>query len=55
VAIEPHATLAPGVLASLRERLDESHVPYRVEIVDLNDAAPSLRRRVLEEGMRWRE
>jgi hypothetical protein len=37
------------------ERLDESHVPYRVEIVDLNDAAPSLRRRVLEEGMRWRD
>jgi predicted nucleotidyltransferase len=54
VAIEPHSSLPPGLLADLREGLEESHVPYRVDIVDLSDAAPTLRRRILEEGIRWR-
>lgn len=53
LAIEPHTSLPPGALARLRERLEESHVPYRVEVVDLTDADPGFRRRVLEEGIAW--
>ncbi|MBI3801836.1 MAG: nucleotidyltransferase domain-containing protein [Deltaproteobacteria bacterium] len=53
VAIEPHMALPQGALARLRERLEESHIPYRVEVVDLRRVAPTFRHRVLEEGIQW--
>ena len=53
VAVESAAPLPRGTLAKLRERLEESRIPYRVEVIDLNAVEPSLRRRVLEEGIRW--
>ena len=55
VAIEPHTALPPGTLAGLRERLEESHVPYRVDVVDLRRATPAFRRRVLAEGIQWND
>ena len=53
VAIEPHKALPPGTLARLREHLEESHVPYRIDVVDLRRVTPAFRRRVLEEGIQW--
>jgi predicted nucleotidyltransferase len=53
VAVKVRSALPPGILALLRERLEESHIPYRVEVVDLDDAEPALRRRILEEGVKW--
>lgn len=55
LAIEAHGPLPRGTLAVLRERLEESHVPYRVDVVDLEDADPEFRRRVLEEGIPWND
>lgn len=53
LAVESRIPLPPGLLARLRERLEESHVPYRIEVVDLREADPIFRRRVLEEGIPW--
>ncbi len=53
IAVEPHRTLPAGMLADLRDRLEESHIPYRVEVVDLSKADPYFRERVLKEGIRW--
>ena len=53
VAIEPYAPLPRGTLARLRERLEESHVPYHVDVVDLTRTAPEFRHRVLAEGVLW--
>lgn len=53
VAIQARPPLDSGTLARLRERLEESHVPYRVEVVDLDDVDPALRSRILAEGVRW--
>ena len=53
VAIEPHAALPRGTLARLRERLEESHVPYRVDVVDLTRTSPEFRQRVRTEGVLW--
>lgn len=53
LAIEARVPLAPGTLARLRERLEESRVPYRIEVVDLNAVDPAFRQRVLAEGIRW--
>lgn len=53
VAVEPDEVLPPGVLARLREALEESTVPYDVDVVDLSLAGPDFRERVRREGILW--
>ena len=53
VAVDVLEPLPPGVLARLREALEESTIPYRVEVVDLRDAGAEFRERVLREGIEW--
>jgi hypothetical protein len=53
VAVDPHAPLPPTVVAAMRDALEESTIPYRVEIVNLAEAGPAFRARVLQEGQRW--
>ncbi len=55
IAIDPRETLPRGTLARLRERLEESHVPYRVDVVDLRRTDSEFRRRVLTEGIPWND
>jgi predicted nucleotidyltransferase len=53
IAIEAAEPLAAGLLARLREALEESTIPYRVDVVDLADADPAFRERVRREGVVW--
>ena len=55
VAVLPEAPLIPGALARLREALEESDIPYRVEIIDLSTVSEAFRRRVLAEGIPWND
>ncbi|MGH7266643.1 MAG: nucleotidyltransferase domain-containing protein [Candidatus Rokuibacteriota bacterium] len=55
IAIEPRGPLSPRTLADLREALEESAIPYDVELVDLSQAAPEFRARVIREGVPWRD
>ncbi len=40
-------------LSVLREILEESHVPFRVDVVDLSRVDPEFRNHVMEEGVLW--
>lgn len=53
VAVLPLAPLPVGLLAQLRERLEQSRILARVDLVDLSDTAESFRERVLSEGVEW--
>lgn len=53
LAIVPKGPIPPDVIVRLRSALVESHVPYRVDVVDLSSVAQGFRERVLEEGIRW--
>lgn len=53
IALLPADVLPTSVVKELRERLEESHIPYRVDVVDLTLAEPALRQRVLTEGVPW--
>ena len=53
VAILPRRRLPEDLLPRLREALEESHVPYKVDLVNLGEAGASLKKRVLNEGIRW--
>ena len=55
LAVDAPLPLPSGLLAQLRERLEESHIPYRVEIVDLRKTDSAFRQRVLNEGIRWND
>ncbi len=54
VAVDPLHALPSALLAELRERFEESEVPYDVDVVDLSVASPELRARVEREGLSWR-
>lgn len=53
VAVLPRQPLPRGLLSSIREALEESSVPWHVDLVDLSEADPAFRSRVLEEGIEW--
>jgi predicted nucleotidyltransferase len=53
VAVLPLGPIPAGLLARIREELDESQVPFVVDLVDLREAPPSLRERALREGTEW--
>ena len=53
IAVDPHRPLPVGMLAHLRDEFEESHIPYRIEVVDLSKADLYFRERVFKEGIRW--
>lgn len=53
IAVDADGPLPPGWLARLRERLEESTIPYRVDVVDLADTDPEFRARVRRDGVAW--
>ncbi|MGF1639364.1 MAG: nucleotidyltransferase family protein [Rhodospirillales bacterium] len=53
VAVDAEAPIPESVWAALAEALDDSTVPWRVDLVDLGRVDPEFRRRVLREGVRW--
>jgi uncharacterized protein len=54
VAVEPLHGSGTLSLAELRERLEESDVPYDVDLVDLSTVSPEFAQRVRREGVVWK-
>ncbi|MDL1909290.1 nucleotidyltransferase domain-containing protein [Chloroflexi bacterium CFX6] len=55
IAILPLRRLAPNLITEIREELEESDVVRNVDIVDLSETDEAFRRRVLKEGILWKE
>jgi hypothetical protein len=55
IAILPRDDLPSGFFSDLAEILEESSIPYDVDIVDLRRAAPSLIDEVRREGVKWKD
>ena len=53
VAVDAADALPRGLLSRIGEDLEESTIPYEVEIVDLREVSASMRTRVLKEGIAW--
>jgi uncharacterized protein len=54
IAILPRDNLPSGLLTELAADIEESSIPYDVDIVDLRHAAPGLAEEVRREGVKWR-
>jgi len=53
VAIDSAEPLPRALLAAVREALEESTIPNRVDVVDLAETEAAFRDRVRGEGIRW--
>lgn len=42
------------MIGRLREALEESDLPYNVDVVDMSFVSTSLRQRILQEGILWK-
>lgn len=54
IAVLPHGELAEDFFAELSDRIEDSTIPYNVDLVDLRTAAPSLLDEVRREGIKWK-
>jgi predicted nucleotidyltransferase len=54
IAIMPRNELPSAFFSDLAEGIEESSIPYDVDIVDLRSAAPSLVDEVRREGVKWK-
>lgn len=55
IAIEHKGDLSPRAISNIRELLEESYIPYRVDVVDLTRAGTVLANRVKQEGLVWKD
>lgn len=55
LAVDSKMPLPVEALSTLRERLEDSRIPWRVEVVDLRTASSFFRERVLREGIPWND
>ena len=53
LAIQASEPLSPGILAAVHEALEESTLPYRVDVVDLAETDPAFREGVRRDGILW--
>ena len=54
VAIEPLEKLPVGLIAHINEDLEESTVPYFVDVVDLSTSRPEFRDRIMKDAVVWK-
>ena len=55
VAVLPRDELPIGFLAALVDLIEESTIPYNVDLVDLREVTPAFRDAVLRTGIKWRD
>ncbi len=54
VAILPRDDLLPAFFAELADTIEESTIPYEVDLVDLRGVSPAFREEVIRTGIKWR-
>lgn len=54
IAILPSDHLPASILVQLRDKLEESTIPYFVDVVDLSKVDKNFREQVLSEAILWK-
>jgi hypothetical protein len=55
VAILPREEMPSAFFADLADTIEESTIPYQVDLIDLREVGPALREAVLRTGIKWRD
>jgi uncharacterized protein len=54
IGMIPAKTMDPAGIAFLRERIEESNIPYKVDIVDFRDVSDDFRKSALNGAVIWK-
>ncbi len=53
VAIKATEQIPPRILAVIREQLEESNIPNKIDIVDYHNISVELKTNIDKDGIRW--
>ena len=54
IAVEWIGKVDKSKMSELREKIEESRLPYFVDVVDMTEASPILVKRIQQEGILWK-
>ncbi|WP_167751448.1 nucleotidyltransferase family protein [Lentibacillus salicampi] len=54
IALQSNVEIPIKKMVELREKIEESTLPYQVDLVNLDRASPDLVKKVKEEGVLWK-
>jgi len=54
IGIIPRGRIDAAKLALLREKIEESNIPYKVEVVDFSHTSASFKKEALKEALVWK-
>jgi predicted nucleotidyltransferase len=55
IAILPKEKIPEDLIANLREAIEESTIPYHVDITDLTRVSNKFRQQILKEAILWKD
>lgn len=55
IAILPVGQLKLSFISELKEKIEESSIPYSVDVVDLSQTDENFRNKVFTEGILWKD
>ena len=55
IAVDPHGPLPLDLLPRLREELEESPIPFKIDLVDLSRTSPEFAEEVRSTGVLWKD
>ena len=55
VAVYPKESLPSGLLSTIREELEESGIPFSVDLVDLTQLSQSWVEKIQKDGVVWKD
>lgn len=55
IAILPFTPLPIHFITNLKEKIEESSIPYYVDVIDLSQVDPTFRKKILSEGIEWKD
>lgn len=55
IALLPEIPLPTGFLSQLKDKIDESTIPYSVDLIDLTLVDETFRNKILAEAIQWKD
>lgn len=55
IAIDNTTAITFCTLGQIKEKIEESTIPFSVDIVDLNNTSSDLKKQILQEGIIWKK
>lgn len=55
IAVEPRGKFDNRKINVLKNKMEELNIPYKVEIVNLNEVSESFRKEILKDAVIWKD